>query len=500
MRLTIAAVAATPLLFVCSPLLAQQSAVGRLEGNVEEKIATRAVSAASVSLVSLESDKSTTFNARPDGFGHYALDSLPAGRYLIQVSSPTLDSLELALPPKEVKIGAGETSHLDLALPFGTTLRDVVCTGLTLGAEKAVVAGRAIDADSDKPLVGADVVAAWTEVAMDKKTLKSSALKRTTTVKVDAEGEYRMCGVPTGRFISLQLQHAGRASAAVRVSVTAEEGVVVRDLSMSPTTSPSIAALDSLEMAAAADTTVAARAELQLVGTASLTGSVRGAEGLPIAGVRVRVRDARANDLTDTGGRFVINNLPSGTQILLVQQLGYAAAEIPVELRPGATVTRDLQLARVVSLDSIRVVAKRPQLAEFEDRRAHSAGRFMTSTQIAAHKLTSTPKLIQILGGFTVEGTGNDSKLISTQAFLENPECKTEGANVIIDGRDGTLVNALHPVQIGGLEVYATASLAPAKYADRSKCGLIIMWTKQALSGSGKAAAPASTLKYNGYQ
>ena len=499
MRLTIAAAAAAPLLLACSPLLAQ-SRVGRLEGNVEEKIATRAVSAASVSLVSLESDRSVTFNARPDGFGHYALDSLPAGRYLIQVSSPTLDSLQLALPPKQVNIDAGETSHLDLALPFGSFLRDVVCTGLTLGAEKAVVAGRAIDADTDKPLVGADVVAAWTEVSLDKKTLKSSALKRTTLVKSGPEGEYRMCGVPTGRFLSLQLQHAGRASAAVRVSVTSEEGVVVRDLSMSPTTAPSIAALDSLELAAARDTTIAARAELQLVGTATLTGSVRGSEGLPVAGVRVRVRDARANDLTDTGGRFIINNLPAGTQILLVQQLGYALTEVPVELRPGATVTRDLQLSRVVSLDSIRVVAKRPQLAEFEDRRSHSAGRFMTATQIAAYKLTSTPKLIQVLGGFTLKGTGNDARMISTQAFIENPTCDSEGANVIIDGRDGTLVNALHPVQIGGLEVYATASLAPAKYADRSKCGLIIMWTKQALSGSGKAAAPASTLKYNGYQ
>ncbi|HEV7991775.1 MAG TPA: carboxypeptidase-like regulatory domain-containing protein [Gemmatimonadaceae bacterium] len=500
MRLITAVTAAVTLFLDCAPLLAQQSRVGRLEGNVEEKIATRAVSAASVSLVSLESDKSVTFNARPDGFGHYALDSLPAGRYLIQVSSPTLDSLEVALAPKEVKIGAGETAHLDLALPFGTSLRDVVCTGLTLGLEKAVVAGRATDADTDKPLVGADVVAAWTEVAIDKKTLKSSAQKRVTMVKSGPEGEYRMCGVPTGRFLSLQLQHSGRASSAVRVSVSPEEGVVVRDLSMSPSSSPSIAALDSLDLAAAADTTVATRAELQLVGTASLTGSVRGAEGLPVAGVRVRVRDARASDLTDTGGRFVINNLPSGTQILLVQQLGYAATEVPVELRAGATVTRDLQLSRVVSLDSIRVVAKRPQFAEFEDRRAHSAGRFMTATQIAAYKLTSTPKLIQVLGGFTVQGTGNDAKLISTQAYIENPNCVSTGANVIIDGRDGTLVNALAPVQIGGLEVYTSASLAPAKYADRATCGLIIMWTKQAFSGGGKGPAPATTLKYNGYQ
>jgi hypothetical protein len=500
MRLITALTAAAPLVLAAAPLLAQQSKVGRLEGTVEEKIATRAVSSASVSLVPMASETTVTFSARPDGFGHYALDSLPAGSYLVSISSPTLDSLELALPPKELKIGAGETAHLDFALPFGTSLRDVVCTGLTLGAEKAVVAGRAIDADTDKPLVGADVVAAWSEMDIDKKTLKPKAQKRTTTVKTGPEGEYRMCGVPTGRFLSLQLQHAGRASAAVRVSVTPEEGAVVRDLSMSPRSSPTIAALDSLEAAAASDSTVKARAELQLVGTATLTGSVRGAEGLPVSNVRVRVRDARASDVTDAAGLYIINGLPAGTQIVTMQQLGYAAAEFPVELRAGETVKRDLLLQRVVSLDSIRVVAKRPQLAEFEDRRAHSAGRYMTATEIAARKLTNTPKLIQTLGGFKVTGVGNDAKLISTQALIGDPNCATEGVNVIIDGRDGTIINALHPAQIGGLEIYATPSLAPAKYADRAKCGLVIMWTKQAFAGTKKPPAPATTLQYNGYQ
>jgi hypothetical protein len=500
MRLTTAVTAATPLFLLAAPLLAQGARVGRLEGTVEEKIATRAVSSAAVSLVPVASETTATFSTRPDGFGHYALDSLPAGRYLVSVSSPTLDSLELALPPKELRIGAGETSRMDFSLPYGPSLRDVVCTGLTLGMEKAVVAGRAIDADTDKPLAGADVVAAWNEMDVDKKTLKSTAQKRVTTVKSGPDGEYRMCGVPAGRFLSIQLQHSGRASAAVRVSVSPEEGVVVRDLSMSPRTSPAIAALDSLEAAAAADTTHAARTELQLVGTATLTGSVRGVEGLPVSNVRVRVRDARGSDVTDAAGLYIINGLPSGTQVVVMQQLGYAAAEIPVELRAGATTKRDLLLQRVVSLDSIRVVAKRPQFAEFEDRRAHSAGRFMTATEIAARKLTNTPKLIQMLGGFTVKGVGNDAKMISSEAIMMDPNCQTEGASVIIDGRDGTVVNALHPAQIGGLEIYANPMLAPAKYADRSKCGLIIMWTKQAFSGTKKPPAPATTLQYNGYQ
>jgi Carboxypeptidase regulatory-like domain len=498
MRPIISVLVALPLLLDAAPLLAQQSGTGRLEGMVEERIATRSVAAASIALVPVTSE-GQTFTAHPDGFGHYQFDALPAGRYLIEVNSPTLDSLDLALPPREVKIAAGESTHLDFSLPFGGGLRNLVCTGLSLGTDKAVVAGRAIDADTDKPLAGADVVALWTEVAMDRKTLKSSAQRKVTVVKSGPSGDYRLCGVPTGRWLSLQLQHAGRAGAAMRVAVSSEEGAVVRNLSMSPLTSPTTATLDSLDLVAARDSTTTGRAELQLTGTATLTGSVRGPEGLPLSSVRVHVRDARSSDLTDAAGLFIINGLPSGTQIVTVQHLGYALAEVPVELRAGVTVTRDLLLSRVVSLDSIRVVAKRPQLAEFEDRRAHLAGRYMTAAEIAARRLTNTPQLIQMIGGFKVQGTGNDAKLLSTLAFIENPNCRDEGANVIIDGRDGTLVNALHPAQIGGLEMYASASLAPAKYADRAKCGLIIMWTKQALSSTGKAPAPATTLQYNGY-
>ena len=499
MRLAAVVTAAVQIFFGSSPLLAQQSRAGRLEGTVEERITTRAVTAASVSLVPAQSETSVTYTAHPDGFGHFLVDSLPPARYLVQVSSPTLDSLELAMPPKEVRIGAGETSRLDVALPFGSALRDLVCPGVTLGLDKAVVAGRAIDADTEKPLVGADVVALWTDVEVDKKSLKSSALKRTATVKSGPEGEYRMCGVPAARFLSLQVQYAGRASAAVRLSVSSEEGVAVRDLSMSPTTAPTIVMLDSLDVLAQVDSGTKTRTELALTGTAVLAGSVRGGEGLPVSGVRVRVRDARAFDITDGAGKFSIAGLPSGTQMVVIQHLGYALAEIPVELRAGKSVTRDLNLERVVSLDSIRVIARRPQLAEFESRRAHTAGRFMTATEIAARKITDTPTMIQQMGGFRVLGVGNDAKLISNMAVGDNPNCATQGANVIIDGRDGTIANALHPAQIGGLEVYSNASLAPAKYADRAACGLIIMWTKQAFSGK-RAAAPGSTLQYNGYQ
>ena len=53
--------------------------------------------------------------------------------------------------------------------------------------------------------------------------------------------------MPVVKSLELQLQHAERASAAVRVSVTIDEGVAVRDFSLSTRSAPTIAALDSLD-------------------------------------------------------------------------------------------------------------------------------------------------------------------------------------------------------------------------------------------------------------
>src|SRR5215204_530869 len=143
MRTVIAAAALTSMI-ANAPLVAQQSSTGRLEGTIAPWIATRAVHTAQVSVVNLESNASTTVTASVDSSGRYHLDSLPPGHYVVQVSHPTLDSLEVTLPPGEVVITARKTTRSDFSLPSGGELRDVVCPGLSLGPEKAVIAGRVI--------------------------------------------------------------------------------------------------------------------------------------------------------------------------------------------------------------------------------------------------------------------------------------------------------------------------------------------------------------------
>ena len=487
-------VATVALLVPTLSLGAQADPVGALHGTVRERIESRSASAASISLVRVESESSRTINVHPDAQGQYRLDALAPGRYLVQVSSPTLDSLDLSLPAQQIEVAPGKASRFDITLPSGTRLRDAICSGTRLGEGKVVVAGRAINADTDRPLAGADVVAAWVHNYIDKTTYKIVTQMRGASVKTGANGEYRMCGVPSGSMLSLQLQYEGRAGTIVRLAVTDDEGAAVRELSISPSSSPTASALDSVARVPAVEGRDSTRDELKLVGTANVSGQVRSLTGDPVADAEVRVRDARATAVTDSAGRYTLTGVPAGTQLLVVRHLGYVIVEQPVELRTGRTLTRDVLLRRNVVLDSIRVVASRPEYAEFErNRRTHAFGQFLAAEQIDGMRATETADLFTNVLGFTALGRGGIARVISNSALARHPECRS--ANVVINGIEDQSINDVAPSQIAGLEAYADETYVPARFAGRAQCGVIVIWLRK----TPPRVLPPTGLSGNGY-
>jgi hypothetical protein len=506
MRTVIFATALTSLA-TASPIVAQQVAVGRVEGTIAQWIASRDVHAAQVSLVHLESEASNTITAAVDARGRYRVDSLPAGHYLVQVSHPTLDSLDVTLPLDRVVIAAGKTTRSDYALPPGERLREIVCPGVAMGPDKAVVAGHVVDAETDAPLVGAKIVALWTEITIDRKARKIITQQKQAVVSSRAGGDYRLCGVPSAKSLSLQLQHEGRAGAATRLSVSPEDGVAIRDFSLSMRSAPTIATLDSLERIVAllrADTSAGeeqTRKELALTGDAIVTGTVRTSSGQPLSGAEIRVRHAQASTLTDDAGRFVLGGLPTGTQVLLVRHLGYGLAELPIDLRVRRQPNVNVQMTRAVTLDSVRVFASRPPLAEFEyNRRTNLQGHFLTLSEIQRSGARQTSDLLPLLGGYVMMGRGRLVKMLETD-FDPPGTHSCKGANVVIDGVDGLEVDDVLPNQIAGIELYKNAASAPLQYAGRADCGLIVIWLRPGprRRGWGAPSSNAAALQYNGY-
>jgi hypothetical protein len=474
-------------------LAAPQSPIGRLEGSVNDSHG-RTVANASVELTRADAETVATFHATADAAGRYHFDSLAAGEYAIRISTPLLDSLELALPERAVRVAAGQASRADFTIPRGATLRDAVCPGLALGTGKGVVAGRAIDADTEQPLAGATVAVTWTELAVTQATLQSRNEERTAAVQTGPRGDYRLCGVPSDTKLTLQLQHTGHVGTAISLTVAEEDGAVARDLSLSPRSAPTIAALDSADRvtdAAASDTTAD---ELLLTGTAALTGMVRGSTGQPLPSTELRVRGARSTAISDAGGRFALAELPAGSQALLARHLGYEPTEVAVELRAGRTVQRDVRLTRVVSLDAVRAVAMRSQYPEFEyNRRANPFGRYLGPDDVARRHPTQATDLFFGVPGLTVVGQGHAAAVRSTRRRTGSRGCA--GVRVIVDRLEGVDLNDVPASAIAAVEIYSDGAMAPSQYAVRGSCGVIVVWTKaqrriQAPTPPGANTAP----------
>jgi hypothetical protein len=487
-------VISTIALLAHSTPLAAQRAAGSLDGTIRERVGTRSVRAAVVSLVDYDSESSRTITAHPDAQGRFRFDSLPAGRYLIQVAVPTLDSLEISLPAERVEIAEGKTTRFDAPLPSGSKLRDAVCHGLRLGEEKVAVAGHATNADTGEPLVGAEIAAAWVHNFIDRNTQAIVTQRRSASARTGANGEYRMCGVPSDVTLSLQLHHADRASPILRVAVSDEEGAAVRDFSLSPRTAPTVRALDSVARVLTVEGRDSTRAELKLVGTARVTGEVRSLTSEPVAGAEVHVRDARSTALTDSAGRYSLDGLPAGTQLLVVRKLGYPIAETTVDLRPDRTVSRDVLLRRSVVLDTMQAVGQRTKYPEFErNRRSNSFGQFLTQEQIKKLHAIETADLFINIFGFTALGRGSQARVVSNKALREHGECQE--ANVVIDNAEWQSINHVDPSRIAGLEAYADEAFVPARFQGRAQCGVIIIWLRK----ESDRPMPPMGLSGNGY-
>jgi hypothetical protein len=448
---------------------AQGDAVGRIEGVVFDSVHARPLAGAHVVAVGTGAQAELHGETTSDSAGRWHIDSLPAGRYVVGFESALLDSLEVAASPRTATLAPGQVASLALALPSAATLRAAVCLGAALPEKTGVIYGHVVSAETESPLAGVSLAMAWRELDVDRTTLRPINRERTVSVVTDEHGWYRMCGVPTGTWVSMQAQLGERSGPVLRTRVDDSLGVVIQHLSL------------ATGSARAGDTT-STLADAGASGTATLTGVVRGPAGDPIPLAEVRVRGTRAESRTDDSGSFTLGKLPAGTQQLEVRRVGYVVAEVPVELRSDATVRANVRLERiVVNLDSVLVVASRPKYPDFYAHKNSAFGVFLGPEEIAKQHVSRTAEIVAKIPGFRIEQRGYHTDVVSTRQEGLGP-CR---ASIIIDG---IVVQAdrppsaddVHPSEIGAIEVYRSGEemMAPAEY-HIGKCGGVVIWTKR---------------------
>jgi hypothetical protein len=446
-----------------SPLAAQSPVAGRLEGIVTDSLRAAPYAGAIVRATHLGSEPEVMRSAVADRAGRYRFDALDAGTYVVSVSSPLLDSLEYGGPPHRAEVIARRTTRVELGTPSRHTLQAMACPGVTLPEGKGALVGMVTSTESDRPLPGAQIAVAWTELSIDTAAQQVTSGQRAARVAVDDAGQFRMCGVPMGEWLLVQVQHEGRAGAVVRTFV-GSAGVAVRNLSFS--------AAGSRPLAGAPDRADSSAGSLP-GGDAVLAGTVLRTDGAPVPDAQVQVLGTAAAARTDAQGRFTVGRLPAGTLELEVRRLGFAVVRRAVELRGGRTTSADVRLERAVALDSVRVVARRLKYPDFESRRRFSIdGKFLDEDDLERRHASSLSEIVYTLPGFWVSGTGAGARVISTRTLLLGGNCE---ANVVIDRVPDQRINDVSPSQVAAIESYPVRG-APMQY--RAPCGLIMIWTK----------------------
>ncbi|HEX6599340.1 MAG TPA: carboxypeptidase-like regulatory domain-containing protein [Gemmatimonadaceae bacterium] len=458
-----------------SALRAQESASGTIAGTITDSVRAKPAAGATVLLTRLSPEPSELRTTVTDEKGRFRFDTLVAGRYSVAFATDYLDSLSINMPPREVTLATGRQERVDFATPSGATLRAAACPMLKLSTEQGAVIGDVANADSDQPLGGAKVAVSWTELTVDS-ALHAVTTPRGGVVAADPSGHYRLCGVPTDTYLTVQVQDSGRAGSPLTLTVGHEGGVVRRDLSLSLASARTLAMLDSTAAAAARHDTVTVP---PLTGTATLAGVVHGAAGEPLAMAEVRIRGAAGMARSDSSGQFTLTGQPAGSQLLETRHIGYLLGQAPVELRSGRTSKVSVTLSRIVSLDSIRIVAQRSRYPEFESRRSSRAGggRFLDESEIDRQHAMQASDLLRMVHGFRVEGSGLDTKVYTTHGNFEMSSMGPCEANIVVNGVEHQDINLVDPVNIGAIEAYAGPADAPVQY-DRP-CGVIVIWLKR---------------------
>lgn len=477
MRLSISRLAAALLASVitASWLGAQAPATGTIAGTITDSVRAKPAAGATVLLTRLSPEPSELRTTSTDDRGRFRFDTLVAGRYSVAFATDYLDSLSINVPPREVTLAAGRLERVDFATPSGATLRAAACPGLKLSSALGAVVGVVSNADSDGPLGGAQIAVSWSELAVDS-ALHAVTTPRGGMVAADSLGHYRLCGVPTDTYLMVQVQDSGRAGSPLTLTVGHEGGVIRRDLSLSFSSARSIASLDSAAAAAARHDTVSAPL---LAGTAIVSGVVHGAADQPLPQAEVRIRGAAGMTRTDSAGHFTLTGQPAGSQVLETRHIGFLLSQTPVELRSGRTANASVTLARIISLDSIRVVAQRSRYPEFESRRQSKAGNghFLDEEQIEHQHAMQASDLLRMVPGFRVEGSGLDTKVFTSHGRFEASSMGPCEANIVVNGIEHQDINLLDPTTIAAIEAYAGPADAPVQY-DRP-CGVIVVWLKR---------------------
>lgn len=421
--------------------------------------------------------------------GLFSVDSVPLGKHKVHVAHELLDSLGITMVTDSFDVTPGERKVLEMAIPSSETMVGLSCSPATRRLGPSAIIGRLLDADTDQPVPGARISFAWSELSL------AAGLKRVPKVlgaTANAEGVFRICGVPGEVEGTLQAQKGGITTAEIKVTFIGQP-LVIQGLRIGNANTVAKAQVDSTTQRATGGDQRFSAVNYQK-GQAVLRGKVVNANGTPMPNVRVEVEGTVSRALTNAEGAFSLGELPSGTQSVIARQMGFAPVTQPVELSTREPTVTTITMSKPVQmLDPVIVRAEADQGLDnigYTQRKKGLSGTFMDAEEImkrGPNILTDVFRTVPSLR--VVPVSPYDYEVQSSRGNMLGGNC----VKYWLDGNPydavfpGDVDRMIPPYDIAAIEVY-NGSTVPIQFtnANSSNCSVIVIWSKYAASSRGR--------------
>lgn len=491
------------------------SPAATLNGVVRDSSTGAAISGAFIELVG------TPFSAITDSVGGFTVPNVTPGEYTAEIRTEMLDALGAV--GRSTFDFAPNAPAVRLFIPTAVELTTAMCggpapagTGVLLGALRLPGSGMAPSS--------VRVVAEWSDEAAAP-GVPSSRLNWLRT-RADANGTFRICGVPTNAALTLRTQvDSGFGAAAKPVAARFEPGSVF------------------------AHTDLMLETGLQ-IGAAFSGVVVADSTEIPIAGAEVVLNDLSRAVTTNATGAFRLNDIPAGTHRVTIRRPGFSPITAQVAFADNQTVDHRVVLGRATTTLAAVQVTEGPSVnPEFDTNRKLGLGRFLTRVDLEKNFgrklgdiLANSPnmgvvtqassshawvvgkrapaRLAPRIGELSPTAPGATDKAVQDRKGCGamnggplNPNCmftkddlrdlgvycpqpgeELRGitcacyAQVWVDGRlmnrdrptEPFDLNSYAPEDLEAIEWYASASQTPAQYSSlNSQCGVMALWTRR---------------------
>ena len=423
-----------------------------LHGFAYDSLGKHAMQAA---LIGIAGSPHTTIT---DSAGFFSFGDLAPGAYRLITQHDALEAIGVPYQVTTALVATGIDSVI-VTMPSFETMWRIACESSPPGKDTALVYGTVRGIGRPKAIGGATVHATWVDV--DSKGGRKFDTKRWHLEGLsDSTGNYVLCGVPTQTGLRLRAVNDSAESGIIDVLPLTGRLVERLDLSMS---------FDPGERGV-------------------VTGVVLGRNAVPVGGARV-IAEGAQEVRTDDRGRFMLRDVPLGTQQVEVIAIGLQPVARRVDVSLTDTATIELHVTRPQLLERVNIVAssvRQQFVADFNARKTKGLGIFRDSMQISMNASLNTV-FMQVQG----------VKMVRDKVFLPRGPGDTCEPIVWIDGVHVQSIDdllALRPSDLAAFEVYIRELTIPSQFVVRNsrtpQCGAIVAWTKWFWQGNRSSKPP----------